>query len=225
MIAGAPLGRVTSAAVGTGPAITAVLVGEPAGGAYPAHELARCGVELLSAVAIRGALQVVFELRPRVVVVDLAAGPTALAVIGSVAAAVPQTPVLTLSAAPDHATVLAAVRAGATSHLVAPATAEELADALRRTAAGHTVFSPGLADVVLEEFGRPADLLEGTRRLTEREADVLRLVVDGLTARQIAARLVLSPRTVENHVQNVLRKLRLRSRAALVRYAIENGLA
>ena len=225
MIAGAPLGRVTGAAVGTGPAITAVLVGEPAGGAYPAHELARCGVELLRAVAIRGALQVVFELRPRVVVVDLADGQTALAVIGSVAAAVPQTPVLTLSAAPDHATVLAAVRAGATSHLVAPAGAEELADALRRTATGHAVFSPGLADVVLEEFGRPADLLEGTRRLTEREADVLRLVVDGLTARQIAARLVLSPRTVENHVQNVLRKLRLRSRAALVRYAIENGLA
>jgi DNA-binding NarL/FixJ family response regulator len=168
---------------------------------------------------------VVFELRPRVVVVDLGDGPTALAVIGSIAAAVPQTPVLTLSAAPDHATVLAAVRAGATSHLVAPVTAEELADALRRTATGHAVFSPGLADVVLEEFGRPADLLEGTRRLTEREADVLRLVVDGLTARQIAARLVLSPRTVENHVQNVLRKLRLRSRAALVRYAIENGLA
>jgi DNA-binding NarL/FixJ family response regulator len=225
MTAGAPLGRVTGAGAGTGPAITAVLVGEPAGGAYPAHDLARCGVELLHAVAIRGALQVVFELRPRVVVVDLADGLTALAVIGSIAAAVPQTPVLTLSAVPDHATVLAAVRAGATSHLVAPATAEELADALRRTAAGHAVFSPGLADVVLEEFGRPADLLEGTRRLTEREADVLRLVVDGLTARQIATRLVLSPRTVENHVQNVLRKLRLRSRAALVRYAIENGLA
>lgn len=223
MFAGAPLERVTGSVVGTGPAITAVLVGA-AVGAYSAHELARCGVELVRAVAIRGALQVVFELRPRVVVVDLADGPTALAVIGSIAAAVPQTPVLTLSAAPDHATVLAAVRAGATSHLVAPA-AEELADALRRTATGHAVFSPGLADVVLEEFGRPADLLEGTRRLTEREADVLRLVVDGLTARQIAARLVLSPRTVENHVQNVLRKLRLRSRAALVRYAIENGLA
>ncbi|WP_433289138.1 response regulator transcription factor [Pseudonocardia sp. CA-142604] len=225
MFAGAPLGRVTGSTVGTGPAITAVLVGEPAVGAYSARELARCGVELLHAVAIRGALQVVFELRPRVVVVDLADGPTALAVIGSIAAAVPQTPVLTLSAAPDHATVLAAVRAGATSHLVAPATAQELADALRRTATGHAVFSPGLADVVLEEFGRPADLLDGSRRLTEREADVLRLVVDGLTARQIAARLVLSPRTVENHVQNVLRKLRLRSRAALVRYAIENGLA
>jgi DNA-binding NarL/FixJ family response regulator len=225
MIVGAPGGRVTGAAVAAGPAVTAVLIGEPAGGAYPAHALARCGVELLSAVDFRGAVQVVFELRPRVVVVDLAGGPTALAVIGSVAAAVPQTPVLTLTAVPDHAAVLAAVRAGATSHLVAPTTAEELAAGMRRTASGHAVFSPGLADVVLEEFGRPADLQDGARRLTEREADVLRLVVEGLTARQIAARLVLSPRTVENHVQNVLRKLRLRSRAALVRYAIENGLA
>jgi DNA-binding NarL/FixJ family response regulator len=54
---------------------------------------------------------------------------------------------------------------------------------------------------------------------------VLGLVVEGLTARQIATRLVLSPRTVENHVQAMLRKLRLSNRAALVRYAIENGLA
>ena len=54
---------------------------------------------------------------------------------------------------------------------------------------------------------------------------MLRLIVDGLTAKQIAARLVLSQRTVENHVQNMLRKLRLTGRAALVRYAIENGLA
>jgi DNA-binding NarL/FixJ family response regulator len=61
-------------------------------------------------------------------------------------------------------------------------------------------------------------------RLTPREADVLRLVVEGLTARQTATRLVLSPRTVENHVQRVLRRLGLPNRAALVRYAVENGL-
>ena len=61
-------------------------------------------------------------------------------------------------------------------------------------------------------------------RLTAREADVLRLVVEGLTARQIATRLVLSPRTVENHIQRVLRRLGVPNRAALVRYAVENGL-
>jgi DNA-binding NarL/FixJ family response regulator len=84
------------------------------------------------------------------------------------------------------------------------------------------VFSPGLAEVVLEEYGRPADPAQV--RLTPRESDVLHLVVDGLTARQIATRLVLSPRTVENHTQRVLRRLGLPNRAALVRYAVENGL-
>jgi DNA-binding NarL/FixJ family response regulator len=61
-------------------------------------------------------------------------------------------------------------------------------------------------------------------RLTDRETEVLRLVARGLTARQIATRLVVSHRTVENHVQNTLRKLQLHNRAELVRYAIEHGI-
>ena len=61
-------------------------------------------------------------------------------------------------------------------------------------------------------------------RLTGREPEVLRLVARGLTAKQIAERLVLSHRTVENQVQNTLRKLQLHNRAELVRYAIEHGL-
>jgi DNA-binding NarL/FixJ family response regulator len=61
-------------------------------------------------------------------------------------------------------------------------------------------------------------------RLTDRETDVLRLVAKGLTARQIAERLVLSHRTVENHVQSTLRKLQLHNRVELARYAIEHGL-
>jgi DNA-binding NarL/FixJ family response regulator len=149
--------------------------------------------------------------------------PLAVDTVAALAATVPQVPVLTLYGEPDHAVALAAVRAGATSHLAGPVPPTELAGAVRRTAAGEVVFSPGLADVLLEEFGRPA--AERERHLTERESDVVRLVVEGLTARQIANRLVLSPRTVENHVQNVLRKLRLHSRASLVRYAIERGLA
>jgi DNA-binding NarL/FixJ family response regulator len=118
----------------------------------------------------------------------------------------------------DHGEVLAAVRAGAVGCIVGAVTAE----AVLRTAAGDAVFSPGLAELVLEASGRPVD---GTAALTERETQVLRLVVDGFTGRQIATRLVLSPRTVENHVQRLLRKLGQPNRAALVRYAIENGLA
>ena len=61
-------------------------------------------------------------------------------------------------------------------------------------------------------------------RLTERETEVLRLVAKGLSYKQIAERLVLSHRTVQNHVQNTLRKLQLHNRVQLVRYAIEQGL-
>ena len=69
----------------------------------------------------------------------------------------------------------------------------------------------------------PAQAADGPR-LTEREVEVLRLVAKGLTAKQVADRLVLSHRTVENHVQSTLRKLQLHNRAQLVRYAIEQGL-
>jgi DNA-binding NarL/FixJ family response regulator len=129
----------------------------------------------------------------------------------------------TVGVADPAADVLAVVRAGAAGYVVATGDLPALADALRRTAAGEAVFSPGLAEVVLEGRRRPAGA--GRTRLTSREADVLRLVVDGLTARQIASRLVLSPRTVENHIQRVLRRLGVPNRAALVRYAIENGFA
>ncbi|GAA1274063.1 hypothetical protein GCM10009609_41490 [Pseudonocardia aurantiaca] len=208
--------------------VTAVLVtAATAAGAAPhtAVALARAGVELLGVVAAPGALGFVTAAAPAVVVVELDGCPDGLAAVASVVTAVRPTPVLTLTASADHNAVLAAVRAGATSHLVAPATPAELAVAVWRTARGEAVFSPGLADVVLEAFGSRPDGRGSARQLTDREADVLLLVVEGLTARQIASRLVLSPRTVENHVQNVLRKLRLHSRAALVRYAIEQGLA
>jgi DNA-binding NarL/FixJ family response regulator len=124
------------------------------------------------------------------------------------------------------ADVLAAVHAGASGYLVASGDPQALADAVRRTAAGEAVFSPGLAEVVLEARRGPdaGPRASSPTRLTDREVDVLRLVVDGLTARQIATRLVLSPRTVEHHIQRVLRKLSVPNRAALVRHAIENSL-
>ncbi len=124
------------------------------------------------------------------------------------------------------ADVLAAVHAGASGYLVASGDPQALADAVRRTAAGEAVFSPGLAEVVLEARRGPdaCPRASAQTRLTDREVDVLRLVVDGLTARQIATRLVLSPRTVEHHIQRVLRKLSVPNRAALVRHAIENSL-
>ncbi len=197
--------------------VSAVVVDGPAPDPHTVGALTGGHVDVLGRTADTDeAVRLVGELAPTLVVADRA-GPEVIEVM---AACTPQVPVLALVADADQA--LAAVRAGATSLLVAPDPLGELAAAARRTAAGEAVFSPGLADVVLAAFGAPP---AGGARLTDRESDVLALIVEGLTARQIATRLGLSPRTVENHVQNILRKLGLRSRAALVRYAIENGLA
>jgi DNA-binding NarL/FixJ family response regulator len=97
-------------------------------------------------------------------------------------------------------------------------------------AEGDTVFTPGLAGLVLGEYRRLSEtssvpaVADDTPRLTERETEVLRLVAKGMSYKQIAERLFLSHRTVQNHVQNTLRKLQLHNRVQLVRYAIEQGL-
>ncbi len=101
-------------------------------------------------------------------------------------------------------------------------------DAVQRTAAGDAVFTPGLAGLVLGEFRRlaatPVTAGQARPQLTDREAQILRMVATGLSYRQIAERLVLSHRTVQNHVQNTLSKLHLHNRVELTRYAIEHGL-
>jgi DNA-binding NarL/FixJ family response regulator len=161
--------------------------------------------------------------RPDVVLMDLNLGAASGAeATRRIVTALPGTRVLVLSASGEHADVLGAVKAGASGYLVKSASVAELVEAVRRTAAGDAVFTPGLAGLVLGEYRRMA--AEPGPRLTERETDVLRLVAKGLSARRIAERLVLSHRTVENHVQSTLRKLQLHNRVELTRYAIEHGL-
>jgi DNA-binding NarL/FixJ family response regulator len=97
---------------------------------------------------------------------------------------------------------------------------------VRRTALGEPVFTPGLAGLVLGEYRRLAVAPVGgdEPRLTDRETEVLRLVAKGLSYRQIAERLAVSHRTVQNHVQHTLGKLQMHNRVELTRYAIEQGL-
>jgi DNA-binding NarL/FixJ family response regulator len=162
--------------------------------------------------------------RPQVVVLDLQIPePDGVAVTAAITEQQPEAKVLILSASGEHADVLAAVKAGATGYLVKSASREELLDAVRRTAHGDPVFTPGLAGLVLGEFQRTS-LDPDEPHLTERETEVLKMVATGLSYRQIAERLVLSHRTVQNHVQNILRKLQMHNRVELTRYAIERGL-
>ncbi len=178
------------------------------------------------------AVRIAAAVRPDVVLMDLNLGETSgVPAIAEIMASRPETRILVLSASGEHTDVLEAVKAGATGYLVKSAGAEELLDAVHRTARGVAVFTPGLAGLVLGEFRKMAEAPArgngepAVPELTERETEVLRLVAKGLTARQIGERLVVSHRTVESHVQNTLRKLQLHNRSQLVRYAIERGLA
>lgn len=166
--------------------------------------------------------------RPQVVVLDLQIpGPGGVEVAERVLRHDPSARVLILSASGEQDDVLAAVKAGATGYLVKSASREELVDAVRRTAAGDPVFTPGLAGLVLGEYRRlsdPSPSDPAVPQLTERETEVLRMVATGMSYKQIAERLVLSHRTVQNHVQNTLRKLQLHNRVELTRWAIEQGL-
>jgi DNA-binding NarL/FixJ family response regulator len=166
--------------------------------------------------------------RPDVVVLDLhIPAPGGVEVTACLMRQDPSVRVLVLSASSEQADVLAAVKAGATGYLVKSASREELLAAVGRVASGDPVFTPGVAGMVLGEFQRisdePATDREQTQ-LTARETEVLKLVAKGLSYRQIADRLVLSHRTVQNHVQRTLTKLHMHNRVELTRYAIERGL-
>ncbi|GAA3467996.1 response regulator transcription factor [Nonomuraea roseola] len=190
-----------------------------------ARDLTEAGYEVVAAVGEgRQALRVAEAVRPDVVVLDLQLPDLSGA---EVARGLGGAKILVLSASAEQEDVLEAVKAGASGYLVKSASREEFLDAVARTASGDAVFTPGLAGLVLGEYrrlaARPAAQPEGPR-LTDRETEVLRLVAKGLSYRQIADRLVLSHRTVQNHVQNTLNKLQLHNRVELVRYAIEQGL-
>lgn len=166
--------------------------------------------------------------RPQVVVLDLQIpGPNGVEVTETVLRHDPSARVLILSASGEQEDVLAAVKAGATGYLVKSASREQLIEAVRRTAAGDPVFTPGLAGLVLGEYRRLSEPVADDPdrpQLTDRETEVLRMVATGMSYKQIAERLVLSHRTVQNHVQNTLRKLQLHNRVELTRWAIEQGL-
>jgi DNA-binding NarL/FixJ family response regulator len=166
--------------------------------------------------------------RPDVVVMDLnIPDPNGVACTEALVRDFPDTKVLVVSASGERDDVLAAVKVGAKGYMLKSATKAELVDAVRRTADGEAVFTPVLAGLVLGEYRRLATEPSGvdeTPTLTPRETEVLRLVAKGLSYKQIAERLVVSHRTVQNHVQSVLRKLELHNRVELARYAIKQGL-
>ena len=136
---------------------------------------------------------------------------------------------LALSASDAPEDVIAVIRAGARGYVTKTISTAELADAIRRVAAGDAVFSHRLAGFVLDAFAAtPSDVKPAfdpeLDQLTTREREVLRLIAQGYTYKEVAKELFISVKTVETHVSSVLRKLQLSTRHQLTRWAAERRL-
>lgn len=201
------------------------------------HQIVREGIRTLLENAVscevvgeagdgREALEVIAEERPDVLVVDLSMPQlNGLEVIRRVHENDPEVGVIVLSMHGDAGYVARALQAGASGYLVKEDTTEHLVEAIERVEQGMHFFSPRLRERVerLVKEGRdaPTDPVE---RLTDREREILQLVAEGYTSREIADRLHISPRTVDTHRANLMDKLELEGISELIRYAIRKNI-
>lgn len=170
------------------------------------------------------ALALARRTRPDVLLLDLSMpGLGGLEVARRLGRTAPQIRVVFLTGCEDETRVRQAFQLGAAGYVVKGAGCAELVEAVRAAFVGRRYLSPPFAARGVGAFldGGGAD---GIPSLTARELEVLHLSVEGLTARGIAARLSISPRTAEAHKCNLMRKLAVRSQTELVRFAIANGL-
>lgn len=135
-------------------------------------------------------------------------------------------PVVILTVSETESDLLEAIAAGAAGYLVKSSTTDELRSGLYQAANGKPVFSSGLAALVLGDFSTKPTTPNGEdiKPLSDRERQVLREVALGSTYKEIGETLFIAEKTVENHVRNILEKLRLRRSPELVRWAVKRGL-
>jgi DNA-binding NarL/FixJ family response regulator len=173
------------------------------------------------------ALTIAAKVHPHVIVMDLEMpGTGGLAAAHRMKQAAPGAKVLILSAHDDESDVLEALNdAGVAGYLVKSDAPEELISAVRSVAIGKRYLSSAIAPIVLRQLKNPRLPSAGTQsRLTLREIEVLRLLSDGSTSKDIAQRLGISPKTAQAHRENIKNKLGLRSTAEMVRYAIKHKI-
>ena len=170
------------------------------------------------------------ELAPDVILMDVrmprVSGIDATRAIADV---VPTAKILMLTVSDEEEDLYEAIKAGATGYLLKEISIEEVASAIRSVVNGQSLISPSMASKLLNEFtnlAKKADERQAvpTPRLTERELEVLKLVAQGMSNREIAGELYISENTVKNHVRNILEKLHLHSRMEAVVYAVREKL-
>jgi two-component system response regulator NreC len=176
----------------------------------------------------REALEMVRELMPDVVLMDIA-----MPIMDGIEATrrihkeFPKVKILALTQYDDKAYVFPVIEAGASGFISKTAASSELATGIRSVHRGDSFLSPSVARFLVEDFQQIASR-KGSQdpyeQLTNREREVLKLVVEGYTTQEIADMLVLSPKTVERHKTNLMSKLDIHNRTELVKYALRKGI-
>ncbi len=203
------------------------------------HDLFRTGLRNLleeRGVLVAGeagggveAVRLVRELAPDVVVMDLhMPGMTGIEAIRQIAGFAPLTRVLVLTISDQDDDVLDAILAGACGYLLKDASVEELIRGIVSAAVGESLVSPAIAGKVLQQVRATAVSPEAAdtirAELSQRELDVLKLIAAGNDNAMIAAELHISPKTVKNHISNILMKLQIENRIQAAVYAVRSGI-
>jgi len=186
-------------------------------------------IELVGeAVNGREALEKVEKLMPDVVIMDIAMPlMDGLEATRRICKEFPRTKVIALTQYDDREFVFPVIEAGARGFISKTAASSELASAIRSVYRGDSYLSPSVARVFVEGYkegiGKVKDQ-DPYKQLTNREREILKLLAEGHTAQEIAAMLVLSPKTVDRHKTNLMAKLAIHSRADLIKYALRKGI-
>ncbi|HOD36317.1 MAG TPA: response regulator transcription factor [Syntrophales bacterium] len=175
----------------------------------------------------RKALKMAQKTHPSLVIMDVTMPDmNGIEATRKIVTEVPGVKVIALSMHSDRRFVLGMLEAGASGYLMKDCAFDELAKAVRSVATGHTYLSPSIADVLVKGYLDKIDEKISVARspLTQREREILQLLAEGQSSKEIASHLGVSVKTVETHRRNMMQKLNMRSVAELTKYAIREGL-
>jgi len=174
------------------------------------------------------ALEQARKLMPDLILMDIAMPVCdGLEATRRILAEMPYVKIVILTVAEDDQSLFEAIKSGAHGYLLKKLEPEELFELLRGVSRGEAPISRFMAAKIMHEFSRLAKRVKsepGTQQLTDREREVLQLVAQGLTNKEIADRLVITENTVKNHLKNILAKLHLENRVQAAAYAVQQGL-
>ena len=200
------------------------------------HDIVRRGIRTLIAsedgMVVVGeasdgleAVELAQSLQPNVILMDMVMPRmTGLEAIQALQTAYPEARILVLTSFAEDEQIFPAIKAGALGYLLKDSSPDQLLQAIYDVHRGEPSLDPTVALKVMRELSRPSDLPPAEEPLTEREVEVLKLVAQGMTNQEIAQSLVISDRTVANHVSSILGKLHLANRVQAALWAVREGL-